>query len=152
MTIFEFLEARLAEDEAIANSGAQSLSDTWTFDDGEEAARQAEALRGGRFGANPRVDGITSGCRYNSESEMKHIARHDPTRVLREVAAKQAVLKAHCRIALHAGGRAKYYETRRVCRSCEPLHGVDDCWPCPTVLHIAAIYSSHPDYQKEWAL
>lgn len=133
MTIFEFLEARLAEDEAIANAGAQSFSDTWTFNDGEEAARREEALKGGRFGANPRVDGITSGCRYNSESEMKHIARHDPARTLREVATKRAILVAALR-----------------------LIRADVWWATSKAEDIAcalaAIYSDHPDYQKGWAL
>lgn len=165
MTIVEFLEARLAEDEAVALKAGGAEAE-WLYraefdrETGGEvvwANSRSEMERRGSLPPLVTYDRYVTmdheGCLPAvDEDDGPHIARHDPARILREVAAKQAVLKAHCRIALHAGGGAKYYETRRVCRSCEPLHGVDDCWPCPTVLHIAAIYSSHPDYQKEWAL
>ena len=147
MTIVEFLEARLAEDEAIANAGAQSFSDTWTFDNGEEAARREEASKGGRFGANPRVDGITSGCRYNSESEMKHIARHDPARALAEVAAKRAILTQE----ETARSQFEHVKSSTTYPAIEVLIG--QVAALATVIrHLASAYADHPDYQQEWAL
>ena len=59
-------------------------------------------------------------------------------RVLREVAAKRAILYIHdadpkCAVC-HDGGW-----------DWEP-----EDWPCPTIRALAAVYSDHPDYLQEW--
>ena len=73
-----------------------------------------------------------------------------PARVLREVAAKRAILAEHAPTDWTA-----YAD--RMCRRCvwndeephdELHHWV--IWPCPTVRALAAIYSDHPDYRQEW--
>ncbi|MFE5790620.1 DUF6221 family protein [Rhodococcus erythropolis] len=132
--IVEFLEARLVEDEVMAHEAAQHLSGIWTFDNGEADARRQELAKGGRFGAHPSVGGITSGCRYNAESEMKHIARHDPARVLREVSAKRIVM-ATIRRRIEQGWGYHYNEDMLA----------DDLAP------LVIVYSDHPDYQHEWS-
>lgn len=142
----EFLEARLAEDESIAQGAAQHLSGTWTFDDGEAAARREELARGGRFGANPRVDGITSGCRYNAESEMRHIARHDPARVLREVAAKRAIIEH----AADVNGLDVQVDGEWGVGARDELA---DPYVGDLILRALAVpYVDHPDYDPSWAL
>lgn len=63
---------------------------------------------------------------------------------LREVEAKRAILAEH-----------KPYEIvdgYPVCGRCMRL---DDRWrflpaPCPTLRHLAAVWSDHPDFQPEW--
>ena len=67
---------------------------------------------------------------------MDHIARHDPARILREVAAKRALM------ASHDIGHDP----------CEAHGAMYESVPCDVILHLAAVYSSHPDYQQEWAL
>lgn len=77
-------------------------------------------------------------------ADQEHIARHDPARVLREIAAKRAIIDAHnddgwcCPVCTH-----------------EPTSGEDDFrgsynHPCPTLRHLAAVYADRPDYRKEW--
>lgn len=139
----EFLEARLVEDEVMAQEAAQHLSGVWTFDNGEAGARREELARGGRFGANPSVGGITSGCRYNAESEMKHIARHDPDRVLREVAAKRAIVKAYEDADIRAHDTYGGYE--------DILNGASNGLERALEL-LTAAYSDHPDFDPDWPL
>lgn len=77
------------------------------------------------------------------EAARNHIARHDPARVLAEVEAKRRILYEHrddgygdC---LGCGMNA----LEEMCRE------IDDC---PTLLALAAVYATHPDYQAEWRL
>ncbi|TSD47967.1 hypothetical protein FFI94_018805 [Rhodococcus sp. KBS0724] len=65
MTIVEFLEARLAEDEAVALACIDGPPDGGSWPDSRYEARTAELI---------------------------HSRRHDPARALREVAAKRAIL------------------------------------------------------------
>lgn len=58
--------------------------------------------------------------------------------VLREVAAKRAILDHHKPIR---------HEGRTMCHSCL---GAVLSWPCPTLQHLATVYSDHPDYRPEW--
>jgi hypothetical protein len=67
-----------------------------------------------------------------------------PARVLREVAAKRAILAEH-----------KPYETGGThlsgpvfCSTCGEEDAVEV--PCGTLRHLAAVYSDHPDYRPEW--
>ncbi|MEV4991222.1 DUF6221 family protein [Pseudarthrobacter sp. LMD1-1-1.1] len=108
MTIIEFLEARIAEDEAEARENQQYEDQVYE----------------------------TAGW-------------WDCTRALAECAAKRAVIYEH--------GRDDS-STRDYCETCadwwkselgEGPPGV--AWPCPTLRAVAAVYSDHSDYQKEWA-
>jgi hypothetical protein len=67
-----------------------------------------------------------------------HMRRHDPARVLREVEAKRAILDHHKPVR-HGG--------RTMCYSCLSALSY---WPCPTVRHLIAVWSDHPDYQEGW--
>ena len=82
-----------------------------------------EPAKGGRWEILREADDPTPlGYVTHGRREHVHIARHDPARVLREVTAKRAILDA-------VG-----YDDR------EAVAG-----------HLAAVYSDHPDYRKEWA-
>jgi hypothetical protein len=66
--------------------------------------------------------------------------------VLREVAAKRAILALH----------QECPEWRGTCETClsdrreyAELWCPDD-WPCATLRALAAVYSDHPDYDSEW--
>ncbi|MFF9561118.1 DUF6221 family protein [Streptomyces albus] len=111
MTIVEFLEARLTEDEAIARA-------TY-FDD----------VNG--FGyAWPNAKGEVR------SNELVHSRRHDPARVLREVAAKRAIMAEHGIDQDPCDAHDAMYESA----------------PCDVILNLAAIYLDHPDDQAEWAI
>lgn len=77
---------------------------------------------------------------------------HDPARVLREVAAKRAILAAHA-----PETPSKYGSDVPRCTACltyrEGWHEDwnADAWPCRTVRHVAAIWNDHPAYDPAWA-
>ncbi|MFE4310619.1 DUF6221 family protein [Streptomyces sp. NPDC056891] len=73
----------------------------------------------------------------------RHVALHDPARVLRDVDAKRRVLARHQ--LSPASGDPEL-----------PWDNVDDCqydgdrWPCSDLLDLALSYAEHPDYQEQW--
>jgi len=111
-----FLGARTGEDEA----AAEELAPFW--------APSSEAVL---------LDRPLTGI------EVRHIARHDPARELREVAAKRRRLE-------------DYRQAARACRAARPGMGPpllayrDACYRA--VLADAAIWDGHPDYEHRWKL
>ena len=113
-----FLRARLDEDEAAAKTGSQP---EWKSD-------------------GPYLGWVTGGiaAQFKWSTDAAHAARHDPARVLREVAAKRAILAEYLRLA-----------------GIEP----DDYPEDPAAVAaserdvriLAAVWSDHPDYRREWA-
>lgn len=106
-----FLAARLDEDEAAAKA-AWGVEWDWRY--------VAEP-----FGERPSI------------AHTVHIARHDPARVLREVAAKRAILARYATVQAWSyppgdGDEAVQDELGEVTRS------------------LAAVYSDHPGYREEW--
>lgn len=127
---------------------------TAQLEDGESAARGAKGRTGGRWTQDdgPPEDIVL----YDMSGKLtmgqaRHIARHDPARVLREIDAKRKLVKLHGRATLRAGGGAQYYDTTTVCRSCEAnLQFPDESWPCTTLRLLAAPYSDRPGFREEW--
>ena len=125
-----FITARLDEDEAMAHAAAQAFAAEW---------RSADR---GVFNGGVRLADAAFA------RMAAHIARHDPARVLREAAAKRAIVAAHRPVLHHdedAGSACCAAETAfDVYAKAEP-------WPCPTIRAIAAVWSDHPDYRAQWA-
>lgn len=80
----------------------------------------------------------------------------DPARMLREVVAKRAILALH-----HPDQKLEiWYWSSRACAECKhPWHRIvpgrapTEIGPetgCPTLRHLVAEFSGHPDYQEEW--
>lgn len=116
-----FLRARLDEDEAVA----RDLPPRWFVGergwvlDAEEIDPHAE---------DEQHDSIAQAMVTPAAA---HIARHDPARVLAEVAAKRAILRLHVP------------EVPSWCPRC-------DSWPCSTLKALALPYAGHPDCREEW--
>jgi Family of unknown function (DUF6221) len=126
--ITEFIAARLDEDEAAANAGARRVGMPWR-------AEPQPGTPGGLVTDDLGLVGTTGGL-YAAE----HIARHDPARVLREVAAKRVVMDWWQRSDPEPGrAPSPTYENWR-----KSLPGYR------LVLAVAAVYSGHPDYRAEW--
>ena len=140
-----FLTARLDEDEAAAK-GARPAP--WLLEE-ETGGFGPVAWISMPFGHGmpTGITGLTTFVPLGTKDAqtMRHIARHDPARVLREVAAKRTFL----RWFTSAEG--------------EPLYMLLDQTPEElgrgggTVLRgewilreMAAVYSDHPDYRQEW--
>lgn len=119
MTLTEFLEARLDEDERLAQQAI------------EEAEEPAERK-----------------TRYPYPEQLArcmHDARHGPARVLREVEAGRKILAEHqmeqgffppsCVRCWDGYGDEV------------PEEAVQTIWPCPTIVALASVYADHPDYE-----
>ena len=102
---------------------------TARLNEDEERARRVQAA-------------LDNGWNYFDETPTELI---DPARVLREVAAKRAIL------AIHEPMPSMYGEPP-VCSACWPAPQIatHPLWPCSTVRQMIAVYSDHPDYRQEW--
>lgn len=129
--VLEFLHARLDDDEAIANNALHA--------DGTEPGVWITEHHKYRSDDEPDTCHIAedrTGDYWTVASEVyipnaEHMARHDPARVLRDVAAKRATLDTLFAAELRPTQWSIFAKV------IEPM---------------AAVYSDHPDYQKEWAL
>lgn len=140
MDIAAFLTARLDEDERGAHAAcgfhdfkpyraAKSLPYNWRA----YVNPGAEVVHGsGELAATARAPEVAA-----------HIARHDPARVLREVAAKRRVLARH-----HDDGDG--------CYGCgfgsDEERMVKDVNDCPELRDMASIYTDHPDHDPAWSV
>ncbi|WP_342800987.1 DUF6221 family protein [Nocardia sp. No.11] len=129
MTIEEFIEARLTEDETIAGAIPHGV---W----------RAEVKHGAALVVDSDADTVVI---VGDERENAHIARHDPARSLRQVEALRAV------VGRRAGEHREQYGNCETCRDYD-FHSEyrPVPWPCPTARAIAAIWSDHPDYRTDW--
>ena len=121
MTITEFLEARISEDEA-------ALERTGPF---------PHSIHGGDLVGTYRSD--CPDC----------IGVPNRARVLAECAAKRAIMKEHA-IDLemrepYCDTCAQWWNC--VLGEGPPMVK----YPCPTIQALAAVYKDHPDYRQEWA-
>jgi hypothetical protein len=106
--LVEFLRAALDEDERVARA---AMPGPWTHNPAKEWFTDLDKLRAARAGipqsggeefVKAEVDGRVVGVAATgpaddpqSMADAAHIARHDPARVLAEVAAKRAILDLH---------------------------------------------------------
>lgn len=116
----DFIAARLEEDRALAQA---AIDDIYGEDD----------------------------CFFDTSNAhiCDHYLHHQPSRVLREVAAKRRVMERHC---LYDGIGSKYTD---YCEGCPS--GDDSGYPevelndCPELRDLAAPYSDHPDFDPNWS-
>lgn len=124
-TLTEFLAARLDEDEAAAREASQ-------------------AIGSGEWGHGQRqVRSVTLTLVAETAAD-RHIARHDPARVLREVAAKRRVLERHSPVdmlgALYCDG----------CPTDEDGYHGYKLSDCPELQNLAFIWNEHEDWDPRW--
>ncbi|XVQ08171.1 DUF6221 family protein [Spirillospora sp. CA-255316] len=129
MDLVEFLRARLAKDEQIARacSGAPwSASPSGTVHLDTAAA-----------GGEPSGTGFVASVENGAYAEF--IARYDPSRALREVAARRQIVDDYDKGAwvLEQGQRTEAAEAAHAARL--------------AVLRLLALpYAHHPEYREEW--
>lgn len=144
--IAQFLAARLAEDE---NCARLVLSDYGGHVPNWQVPSTGVLVVGEDL--HPLGDGPL----------VEHIARHDPARVLAEVAAKRAI------VAMHEQAEKLVWDPRPAgtpvreprrepagyCSTCQVEDGViHGTWPCDTLKHLATVYSEHPDFNPAWGI
>jgi hypothetical protein len=145
--LIEFLNARLDEAETVAMAATGTAwaweatgdkDNSWAVghvedEDGRPLSGEIE------HGQGIVIDGVCESINGHIP-DADHIARHDPARALREVAAKRAMLS----MFLDAFGN----------RLNMAIYGavggftMNGDW---VLRQMAAVYSDHPDYRKEWA-
>lgn len=155
MTITEFLEARIAEDEAQASRLLRDLEG--------QVSEEYEGVTDEHGPMTPqRLLSAQMWAHYDGQSKRRSFARGqqiarlaNPARVLAECAAKRAI------IALYEGHRENRDARRRPrAREAEDVQAAQDrrtqearTRVAEDALYaLAAVYKDHPDYQQEWAL
>lgn len=151
MTLLEFLKARLDEDEAAARAAIDPDSpDThWHWIDyaSEAPARPEDgyffgvSLRTLKKFPHPLTGAHLPSVAITTADEMPegvgaHIARYDPARALREIAAKHAILLQY------TGTVTDWEEDREAPDAVGALEVV--------IRRMAGVYADHADYQQEW--
>ncbi|MFD7965450.1 DUF6221 family protein [Streptomyces zaomyceticus] len=156
--LITFLRARLDEDEQTARAAGARPGPVWRHDSDSgwvRAAREGDGIATGRQDRLPPEHG-------------RHIARHDPARVLAEVYARRRLLgasAADCPAACAAEG-AHSFRGSCALRWMGPVDEADGGrwlhddtgarFPAPPVtqewtLRVLALpYAGHPDYRTEW--
>lgn len=118
-----WLRAQLDEDERVAKD---ATSGPWSA---VESYPDAWVINGPTYNiASEGRDGdISSG-------DSTHIARHDPARVLAEVAAKRRIIDEHLPID-----------------PCDAHDAALRSIPCETLRLLASVYAGRPGWREEWA-
>jgi hypothetical protein len=133
-----FARARLDDDEAAATNDGRLRGDTWT-------ACEVSADR-------VTWDVMGTGRGLVAEAlgwEARHIARHDPARVLVEVKTKREILRWHG--TFHTVSDGFCYEEGGPCTGAgEAVCTICGQEPCDTVKLLLTPYADHPDYDEDW--
>lgn len=137
MRIEQFIVARLDEDEVAAQDcGAKNFHMVPRFTGymDVEAHYRAVEEQGHFQWFTAHYPGFTPPYAH-------HIARHDPARALRQVAAMRAILADHA-------------DDEGYCSRCwdgDSYAPASRMFPCPTIRSLAAVWSDHPDFHRSWA-
>lgn len=123
ITLLEFLEARIVEDELAALAAREGPWGTRTDTIGNREIYSVP--REERIGGDSNVFPDA----WDEESTA-HAVRHDPTRALREVEAKRRGIESHRWHGPDGCGEDRF---------------------CPMLAAMAAVYANHPSYRQEWS-
>ena len=130
--IVAFVEARIADDERIARDAATGTS--WG---GMKTGPEWVALRGAV------EDAESGGTIVHDEgmptsAQAEHIARHDPARALRDVAAKRLLFAKQAPVIDGTQSSWTWFEG-------------SESEPEKVMQVLALPYADHPDYDPTWA-
>jgi hypothetical protein len=127
-----WLRAQVAEDERVAKrarGGRLPGADHWV-------AGEANA-------DGVRTEAGTPVTQFSWPNEMEHIVRHDPARVLREVAAKRAIVDRVAEEAAIVGTPRAQAATAQEWWLVMQAHDV--------LRLLASVYAGRPGWRSEWA-
>lgn len=133
--ILAWLEAAVAERENAARA-AKSFGDAFA------AGPEAPDCLYGTGDGGPYLRISVPGFEGQTEAAVAHFALYGAASVLRRCAADRKLIELHRPVILHAGSTgAAYFDTTRVCRSCEPPRQFPEtAYPCPTIVAVAEGY------------
>lgn len=140
MTIGEFLMARLVEDEAHARQATEFSTGRWHVP-------STGVVDLGLVDPDAGIGGLQT---FEDGRVAEHVARHDPARVLAEVAAKRRILAAieagdaeWAQAKERAGKAPVSFDLARARSLQRELADV-------VLRNLAALYADHPDYDPAW--
>lgn len=138
--LVQFLRDRLDEDANTAQASDQVDPGPWSADAHDEGGNNAHQHRTG-YGvvASPGGDlwKCTSSAAAMAANTSRHIARHDPARILAEVEAKRALVAKYIEVADNDINEVEY------------AYGYANALG-EAVRLLALPYASHPDYSEAW--
>jgi hypothetical protein len=129
VTLADFLLARIAEDEEAARGAAGVPWEVMEWPGGSQVLVDRAAIRDEKW----RVGHLGHVASVEHAHDVRHIARHDPARVLAECEAKRRIIEESVDF--------------------NDLPGVDagvDFENVRVLTLLAAPYADHPDYRNEW--
>jgi len=159
MTLTDFLLARIAEDEAVARA---ATGGSWSWDHEDWSDRDMSGFKNGCVDGqdwghhgpdlmssepDPEYGGqsiVISSSGYDAdqvivaEADGRHIARHDPARVLAECEAKRRIVE-RCKWAVE---HPDYADDMELAANWNDAYD--------TLCDLATIYADHPDYDESW--
>ncbi|MGW7087489.1 DUF6221 family protein [Streptomyces sp. NPDC054871] len=127
LALADFNDVRLNEDEQTARAATPG---PWHAQDGGVAADDDEQWP---VGATESV---------RDREDRVHIARHDPARVLLEVAAKRTLIANWRKLVMAIDAESDPEKRERLALT---RHGLDQ-----VAFQLAAVHDQHPDYQEGW--
>jgi hypothetical protein len=156
-----FLRARLDEDEAGARLALGWAPTPWTLQAHDPRfPGDADAYEWANLNAGDG-DVLVGGDSSLPTDVARHIARHDPARVLAEVDAKRRIVDAYRAAFVRKATTWRNYarwangkpDRRYPVLGRLPKHGEEADIPgLYLALRLLALpYSDHPDYRQEWA-
>ena len=91
---------------------------------------------------------------HEADANGRHIAVHDPARVLHQVAAMRKIVDLH---RSWADEPYRHPHAERYCQTCsdDDISWWTDSgspeWPCPTLRLLTTVYADRDGYRPEWA-
>lgn len=129
MTIVEFIEARIAEDEQAAKDATEAPWNLRLSESDDKILTESGHT-------------LIYGASYKEvvlevyENDLLHMSRHDPARVLRQCEALRRILDDYKRYLAEERRRFNGWVTEK---------------DSPITLAIASIWLDHPDYREDWS-
>jgi hypothetical protein len=134
----EWLRAQLDEDERAAKAASMLSKPPW----GPRITCDPDDYVSGRIVDDRGYTVVHVEDQTPGPAEADHIARWDPARVLRKVAADRLILD------LHFPDTTRYVEPQ--CHECSGCGCCSVDWPCDTVKLVALPYAAQPEYGEAW--
>lgn len=152
--VAEFVLARLAEVEQEARAAVGRA--VFHQNTGEWVARTIHDSYGPRLflfalaenDARTQVADLTTA--WEADERAVHIARHDPARILADVAAKRAIVALHHTSEGRPHMAALGYNDAGRDPSCSSRDYPEISDDCETLLNLAALDATHPDFDPAW--
>lgn len=139
-----FLRARLDETAQAAKECAKTYPSPWDVTDRGHCAYVTADAPAFRHVTDLDQQYVPQGQHEWLGDALVHIARHDPARVLADVAAKRAILDLHA-----AGHECSVYDHRGEINRCAWVLPDE---VCSTVQLLALPFAEHPDFDPAWTV